>query len=348
MMQNTDQKGSIRIIPESELQSIQRILLIQYKPFGDILLNTAYFPALRNKYPNAKIDFLIQRPYLTILEDNPYIDELVIMEKKKGIRYYGERIRTIRRIRKRHYDLIIDQLRGTGSAQITLFSGAKYRIGWHLKRWNWVYNYKIPRENIRYYGLLKFDLLKPLGIDEQKGANLFYHVKDESFQYIDEWRQSKNISDKKLVIISPGSPVARKQWSLDNFAKLCDLIQTETDYITVLLWGPGERNKVDAVKENMQTTPVIACPTTFNQAGALLKRSAMYIGNDGGINHLAIALETPSIAVFGATSNPKKWVAWHKQQHMYLRDWNFKNREDRSFNITPEQVFAKFKEYFKL
>ncbi|MCI0481238.1 MAG: hypothetical protein L0213_06600, partial [Candidatus Dadabacteria bacterium] len=116
---------------EEQLEQIRRILIIQYKPFGDVLLNTAYLPALRRKFPGAVIDFLVQRPYSTILEDNPYIDNLILMEKRKGRTpaYYYERIRTIIRVRRLKYDTVIDQIRGPGSAQITFFSGAKLRLG---------------------------------------------------------------------------------------------------------------------------------------------------------------------------------------------------------------------------
>ncbi len=72
-------------IPEQELTQIKRILIIQYKPFGDVLLNTAYFPALRKKFPDATIDFLVQGPYKTILDDNPNLDNIIVMEKKNEI-----------------------------------------------------------------------------------------------------------------------------------------------------------------------------------------------------------------------------------------------------------------------
>jgi len=340
-------KSIIKQIPDEKLVEIRKILLIQYKPFGDILLNTGYLPVLKRKFSDATIDFLIQRPYITLLKDNPFIDNLVIMEKKKGFQYYLERWRIMKEVRSRNYDLIIDQLRGTGSAQITLFSGAKFRLGWKLKRWNWVYNYKVARENIRYYALLKFDVLKPLGIKEDE-VGLYYKIEEESLEYIDDWLKDNQIYNEKLVIVSPGTPVKRKQWSLDNFVMLCDLILKQTNFKLILLWGPGEQADVDYIAERMVGKAIIALPTTFNQAAALLTRAAMYIGNDGGINHLAVSTETPSIAIFGPTSNPKKWVAWHKPQHMYLRDWDFKDRTDSTFNISPEQVFEKFKEYFKL
>ena len=64
------------------LSKISRILIIQYEPFGDVLLNTGYLPSLKEKFPDAKIDFLVKDRYKLILEDNPYINELVIISQQ--------------------------------------------------------------------------------------------------------------------------------------------------------------------------------------------------------------------------------------------------------------------------
>jgi len=331
------------IISAEALPKINKILIIQYKPFGDILLNTGYMPALRERFPYAQIDYLIQKPYKTLLEDNPNLDNLLIMQKKKGFAYFLERIRMIGEVRKGKYDLVIDQLRGTGSAQITMFSGAKYRIGWKLKRWNWVYNYQRNRTNDRYYSLMKFHLLEPLGIQEQE-HELFYKVKDESQRKIDNWLQEKDLEAKQFILFSPGTPVLAKQWSEEEFAKLGDLIQTNEKIPVVFLWGPREDELCNRIISKMKTKPLLALPTTFNEAAALLKRSKMYISQDGGINHVAIAVQTPSIALFGPHSNPKKWQAWHKLQHPYLRNWDCTDKSDRTLGIPAEMVYDKFKE----
>ena len=339
--------AKVKRIPEKELKKIKKILIIQYKPFGDILLNTGYMPTLRKKFPNAQIDYLIQKPYKTLLEDNPYLDNLVIMQKKKGFLYYIERIRIILEIRKNRYDLIIDQLRGTGSAQITMYSRAKYRIGWELKRWNWVYNLKRKRTNDRYYSLMKFHLLEPLGITEQE-HDLYYKIKDTSQKMIDEWLNKANLKENDFVVFSPGTPVISKQWSEEGFAKLGDMIQEKNHLKVVFLWGPKENVLCNRIIDMMKTKPILAVPTTFNEAAALLKRAKLYISQDGGINHVAIATKTPSIAIFGPHSNPKKWQAWHKPEHPFLRNWECKDRFDRTMGISPETVYEKFEELLKI
>jgi ADP-heptose:LPS heptosyltransferase len=331
------------IIPTSELKKINKILIIQYKPFGDILLNTGYFPWLREKFPQAQIDFLIQKPYVTLLEDNPYLDNLIIMQNKKGMAYYRERNRMIGVIRKRKYDMVIDQLRGSGSALITLFSGAKYRLGWELKRWNWIYNYRRKRTNDRYYSLMKFHVLEPLGIHEAP-HELFYKVKEQSQTKIDAWLTETGLIDMEFIVFSPGTPVLAKKWSLESFAVLADMIQQNYPYKVVLLWGPGEEQDCSNIAAKVENNVIKAIPTTFNEAAALLKRAKMYISQDGGINHVAVAMQTPSIAIFGPHSNPKKWQAWHNPIHPYLRNWECQDSSDRTLGISPELVFAKFKE----
>ena len=336
------------MLSNEEIEAIKKILIIQYKPFGDILLNTAYLPKLRKRFPHAQIDFLIQKPYVTILEDNPNLDNLVVMQKvKKEIPKIKERIRIIRIIRKEKYDMVIDQLRGTGSAQITMFSRAKYRVGWKLKRYNWLYNISEPRENIRYYALLKFDVLKSLGITEN-GEDTYYHVKASSQKKIDDWLTKIELIDRDFIVVSPCSPVLFKQWSLDYYAATLDKVIRELNLPVVLLWGPGELDRVNYIAEKMKEKPILAIKTNFNEAAALLKRSKLFFGNDGGINHLAIAVKTASVAIFGPHSNPRKWQANHKNIHTYLRNWDCKDKTDRTLGISIDQAFAEINKVYEL
>lgn len=340
-------------LTDEQLKEIKRILIIQYKPFGDVLLNTAYMSALRKKFPDATIDYLIQKPFRVILEDNPNLNNLILMEKKKGKTpaYYMERIRTIFKVRKLKYDMIIDQIRGPGSSQITFFSGAKYRLGWKkvkpwswLKGFNWVYNYSEVRDHRIYAARAKFGLLKPLGI-EYKDENIFYHVRPESVQYIDKWLDETGLKDKILVVFSPVTPVPRKQWEFERFARTADIIKEKHPELEIiLLWGPGELEKVELMASLMKNKPVIAPKTSFNQAAALIQRTHIYIGNDGGIIHLAVSQDTPSIAIFGPKTHPLKWTAWHLPIHKYLRDLDLKSFKENTFNITPEMVYEKFVE----
>ena len=339
----------IKTIPPEELKSIGKILIIQYKPFGDVLLNTGYLPALRAAFPMAVINFLVQKPYSTILENNPFIDNLVVMEKhKKGTaEYILARFNLIRRIRRERYDAIIDQARGPGAAEITLFSKARYRLGWlktkkwsRLKGYNWVYNYKMEKNHNIYSARAKFDMLRPLGISEIP-HNTFYHVLQESKDKIDAWMEQTGLSGKKIAVFSPVTPIKSRQWRMERFAETADIIHEKHGFEIVLLWGPGEKEKVDGMAAMMRHTPYTAPPTSFSDAGALLQKAAVYLGNNGGIHHLAVAMGTPTLTVFGPGTSPLKWTAWHQPLHSYIISDTRKEYVDGTFGITPEMVNAR-------
>lgn len=328
-----------------QLASIHKILIIQQKPFGDILLNTGYLPELRRHFPKARIDYLIQRPYITILKNNPHLDNLIIMEKPpgRGPRYYYAQLKAAITVRKGSYDLIIDQLRGTSSARVIMLSGAPYRLGWIKKRWNFLYNIQIPKAEIRYKSYYKFDLLAPLGI-KTKDHGLEYKIEKSSLAMIENWLDVVGLESGKFIVLSPGTPVKGKQWYLDGYVQLADRIASQTDFSVVLLWGPHEKKDAEYVQAQMKNRSILAPPTSFNEAGALLRSARLLVTNDGGINHLAVSQKTPSISIFGPLSNPLKWCAWHRKEYLYLNDWEFKDRRDNSFNITPDQVFEKVQE----
>jgi ADP-heptose:LPS heptosyltransferase len=336
-------------LEKAQLSEIKKILIIQQKPFGDILLNTGYLPELRRHFPNAQIDYLIQKPFKTVMEDNPYLDNLILMDRPTGwgCHYIMPQVKAAIAVRRKKYDLIIDQLRGTSSARIIIFSGARYRLGYIKKGWNFLYNVQIPQAAVRYRSLYKFDLLKPLGIPV-KEHNLYYKIHPASFDYIQKWCHAVGLVNKEIIVMAPGSPVKAKRWRPDNFAALGDMIQRRTNFKVVLSWAPEEREFPEIVKSKMQTPVQISPPTTFNQAGALLNFAKVLICNDGGINHLAVSQGIPSISIFGPKSNPLKWCAWHKKEYMYIKDMAFKDLIDDRFNITPEQVFEKLLEMLEI
>jgi len=329
----------LRQLNQSEIEKFKKILVIQLGPFGDGLLTTSYFELLKKRIPNVKIYYLIKEPYQKVVLNHPYIDNIIMIKRLKGLRYFLERIKTFRRIRREKFDLVIDQQNMPSSQQFTLLSGAKYRLGYADARFHMAYNLKAKRRHIQYSASRKFDILEPLNIDEEP-YKLYFNIGDKAFQYIDNWLQDQKLNPLNLICISPASPVLNKQWKLTNFAELADLIYENTKHEVLLLWGPKEKQQVDFVQQKMKNTPITAPPTTLNQAAALLKKCKLLICNDGGLDHLSVTTETPTLAIFGNT-DPTDWSPASKyDHHFHLYVPEFDSGVDSSFGISPEKAFS--------
>ncbi|HPR22337.1 MAG TPA: glycosyltransferase family 9 protein [Candidatus Sabulitectum sp.] len=332
-------------IPPDALSRVKRILIIQYKPFGDVLLNTAYLPALREAFPDSEIEYLVQRPYNVILQDNPSLDRLLIMERrKKGTAGYArERLRVLGEIRRRGYDMVIDQARGPASAWMTLASCARHRLGWHRPgKWsNLIYNHRAVRDHRSYAAKARFGLLEPLGI-RYDGSGTFMHITGSSREKAAAWFRGNGLSGDDTVIISPVTPIARRQWNLRCYGELADMIVSRTGLRVVFLWGPGELEKVREITSGMKRESLAAPATTFNEAGAFLEKARAYIGNNGGVHHLATAMGTPTLTIFGPGTNPWKWTAWHMPVHRHVMSQALHERTDDRLGLEPGEVFQAF------
>jgi ADP-heptose:LPS heptosyltransferase len=321
-------------------QAIKHILVVQFRPFGDVLLATSYLEALTKRFPGAAIDFLVKKPFHDLLYKNPWVSRIIAFEQHSGIRYVIDRIKLMRDIRRWRYDLIIDQQSGTGSGQVVLFSKAAYRLGWSDSRWRWCYNLKATRGQIRYRSSQNFDMLRPLGINETP-HRLFYHIRPESLAYATDWLKSRRMTREKTIIISPGSPRKEKKWRAGNFSMLADQLLLKTDMQVVLLCGPDEYTDARAVLEQTRQPCHLALSVDFNHAAAFIKHCRLLICNDGGINHLSVAVGVPSLAIFGNTS-PARWSPQDFfPYHYHLHNANREKRTGNDFGITPDEAFHK-------
>jgi ADP-heptose:LPS heptosyltransferase len=322
----------------SNPDEIKNILVIQLGPFGDLLLTTSYFESLKKRFRNCKITYLTKRNYRVIVNDHPFIDHFLLVEKKGGLSYLLERIRMIFTIRKLKFDIVIDQQNKISSKQFTLLSGATYRVGYKDSKYDFVYNIKSPRGEEGYSPSKKFDMVKPLGIEKGE-YRLYYTVNDDSREYIDGWLKEKSL--KRLLIISPGSPVKWKKWDIVKYAEVADRLFKSHNLDIVWLWGPGEEDDAKKGVELMKERSFLAPKTSLNQAAALFEKGDLLLCNDGGMNHLAVTTGIKTIALFGGT-DPKVWSpASEFKTHHHLHNPNHYHKFDSSFGIESDQLYSK-------
>ncbi|GAB4177575.1 MAG: glycosyltransferase family 9 protein [Calditrichia bacterium] len=309
---------------------IKKILIIQFRPFGDVLLTTSVFSVLKEAFTEAELHFLVNAPYHSILEHNRYLDKVIV--KTSGIRFTT----ILKEIRTQQYDLVLDYINSNQSALVTLFSGARYKCGYRKdKLRDKCYNILGFHPTKRYSAWMKFDLLKPLGVEKER-YELSVIIPQRDSDFAKKFINSNGGLRVKHIIISPNSPRPHKRWRPSYFAKVAEELARHDQVRVYLLEGPGEKEYVDLVESFMNVSVKRITGLTIMQLIAVLKEADLYIGNCGGPKHMAVAVNTPTITIFGPT-DPVVWHPNNLPQHVALINQE-KRFIDDTFGINPVDV----------
>jgi heptosyltransferase-1 len=144
-------------------------------------------------------------------------------------------------------------------------------------------------------------LLAPLGI--APGPVEFHvPVPAAAERRMDEFLGEPGVKSRDLLVaINPGAGRDIKRWPVEHFRRLADRLAQEPDVRILLLWGPDEVHMARQIRDGLQPRAILAPPTDLHELASLLRRSALMVANDTGPLHLAAALGTPSLGLFGPT-----------------------------------------------
>lgn len=286
----------------------QRILVIKLRAIGDVVLSTAVLPSLRTRYPDSEIHFLTETPSLPVVEGNPFVDQVVELAQGKWARLSGmrgilESIRFALRIRAARYDLVIDLFGNPRSAFLTWISGAPKRVGFRFRGRSYAYTLCVePRGDRIHEVAFNLDALQALKINLKSPVPSF-PVSENDSANIQDWLNTRAESVSFLVGIHPWGSWEAKRWLLKYFAELADRLVLEYGAKVIILWGPGEKQVAESVIRMGKNQLLLAPQTSLKELGALLKRCDLVIANDSGPMHIAAALGTPTVGIFGPTNH---------------------------------------------
>jgi len=336
--------------------SIKKILIIQTWCIGDILVVTAALKALRQKFPNARIDFLVsdKNRGREVLENNPFVNNVLNSPKKGDSRYLFKRIFLFIRILFANYQLVIDYSGNQDIARYAIIlSHAKYRLGFSCAKNAALYNLKAENIKNNYEARRNIDILHMIDIQHKNSPlELYFYIKEQSMKKADGWLFSNNINPEELIIFSPGSKLSSKAWNPYCYAALADAIVEKYDLKIAIINVPNERDAAIIMKNAMKKQACLLEKMTFNEAAAFIKKAKLLICNDGGLNHLSAAVGTPSFAIFWPEGDPQRWspkgVSGH---HYYLHNAEYAkdnmNSRNDTFGIAPEEAFKMVESIFE-
>jgi ADP-heptose:LPS heptosyltransferase len=294
----------------------RRILLTQLRRIGDVLMTTPAVRQVRGAFPGAHIAFLTEPPSDQIYRHNPHVNEVLALDARGGL---CARLALLAALRKRRFDLVVDFFSNPSSAQIARFTGAPVRIGFGFRGRRWAYTETVaPPEGLSYAAADKIALLAPLGIPAQHGANLLPEIflAPEHARFAEATLAQLGVqAGDLLVALCPVSRQPYKVWPARHFARLADILIERYQARVLMISGPGEEHFVDAVRlEMMQRALPSIPPPGLLELAALLRRCHLFVGNDGGPRHFAIAVGTPTVAVFGRPF-PESWTPPGMAEH---------------------------------
>ncbi|MFC1566421.1 glycosyltransferase family 9 protein [bacterium] len=286
----------------------KKFLVIQLRKLGDVLLTTPVIDVLKEHYPDAEIDFLVEAAYAEVLSGNPKIKNIYTLDKKS----LKNQFKTLMKIRKRRYTYTLDFFCNPRSAWWSYFSGAEYKVGFNYPGRKWLYDICIERSQESKYNVdFKMDLLKFLDI-ETKHRKLSLFVPEKTTQKMEKnlSKHGYEIGDNVVGIVVPNNrDVSKiKNWRMEGYAELIEKILHELNYKVVILWGPGEEDIANRLWRLVPHKNVfLPKATKIKELAALISHCNAVVTGCVGPKHIAIAMDVPTVTIFG----PTQVISWN-------------------------------------
>ncbi|HUT52106.1 MAG TPA: glycosyltransferase family 9 protein [bacterium] len=328
-----------------------RILVVQLRQIGDVLLTTPALRALKKRFPGARISYLAEPLPAKVLEGNPNIDEVIVRNPREG----GlEPLKTIRRARAGRFDLVVDFLANPRTALIAWLSGAKVTISYAGNRRSIFYTHAVAAEGV-FSGEQKLSLLRVLGAGPES-MELDMAVPERAKQRIAAWWDEKGLAGtaRPVVCLEPFQKWEALTYPAKSFVKVCELMRRKWGATVIVCWGPGREEDAKNIVESARPDLVLAPPTDLFELAALYRRADLWVGVDGGPRHIAAAQGLPTFAVLGPSDD-----AWTppgpRHISVYRRDLacrpcnkrSCKSRIECMTEFKPEEVFERLEQFWE-
>ncbi len=318
-------------LPLAEL-AVRNVLVIKLCCLGDGVLAGPAVRALKQAYPDARLTLICTPRNVDAFLGQEAIDELVTLQLtglggmremlRAGPRALRQALAAMRRCRP---DIAVDlDLYYKITPVLAFLSGAPIRAGFDTagKHRGYLYTHKAPRDPDKHELLCFLDILKSLGIETDDMSLSLWHDLEAADRVAELLAEGGLQPGDSYAVLAPGSsknwPV--KRWAADNFAALGKYLFERLDLPVVITGAPFEarlgRQVVDSAGPRAMN---LAGKTSIRETIELLRGAVVVISNDSGPMHLAAAVDTPVVALFGPT-NPNKWRPWSEQAQVVTSD----------------------------
>jgi lipopolysaccharide heptosyltransferase II len=292
---------------------VRKVLFVRLRSIGDTVLATSAVNALRRFLPDAQIDILVEDWVAPVLAEHPSLSSVISLERNS----LAARARIAREIRASGYDVVYNLHGGTTSTFLTRASGARHRVGYESYQYAKLHNHQAPSASFLWGQEKTHSVEQQLALLGWTGvpvtdrpATQLAITQTATFVIQEHLRDSK-LEGKRLALIHPAAAFATKQWAAENFARVVEYLE-RADFSSVAIVGPGQDKVLDELQRNC-SAPITTFNLSLPEVSALASRAELFVGNDSGIAHMAAAVGTPSVVIFGS-SNIAHWRPWSRAE----------------------------------
>lgn len=274
---------------------MEKILLIRLSSLGDIVLTTPAIRAIRAHFPNAYIAMLVAKQSADVLRQNPNLNEIIQFDRSARDKDTGEMLRILRILRQRKFALTFDFQRKFRTELLMYLSGASERVGKGI-----LCTIRVPEQGNKHATEHYFDLLHAAGIPAEDRELEMFLSKSERADAFYAF-EGAGVTELQLKVgLFPGAGWKLREWMPERFASIGDRLVQHFNAQVLIFGGPKDVELVTTVC-NLMNEPAIPFAGTLQirQLAACIEKCDLFLTNDTGPMHIAAAVGTPTLALFG-------------------------------------------------
>jgi 3-deoxy-D-manno-octulosonic-acid transferase/heptosyltransferase-1 len=296
-----------------------KILIVKLSAIGDVIHTLPALCALRRHWPAAQIDWVVEEAAADLVVGHPDLDRVMVSRRKAWIRDLKDRFRRkaavaeikrfIGELRHTRYDLILDFQALLKSALVVAAARGRRKVGFGPGLEHMEHSYHVLTERIRPPSMEVHALTRNLMMVQALGVPVSavdyrLPVTGADRTAVDRLLRSGGFDDTRpLMAINPVAQWPTKLWPENRFALLADELATRYDASVVFTGGGGDRRVVERIIGAMKQPALdLSGRTSLKQLAALYQRARLVVSTDTGPMHLAAAIGTPVVALFGPTA----------------------------------------------
>ncbi len=285
------------------MKMVKNILVIQTAFLGDVILTLPLIQVLKKFFANSEVHMLTVPTAAGLLRNHPCIDRTIVFDKRGKDASMGGLLRLAQVIRSAQYDIAFVPHRSLRSALLAWLARVPIRIGFKNGVARYLYSYVVPYDGELHEIERNLSLLSALGVDwESKELPNLYPSEDDRRQVDRVLFELEIVSPSNLIVVAPGTVWNTKRWMPERFADLSKLLAQE-QFEVLLIGGEQDVGLCRSIAQMSNSTHVysMAGRLTLLQSAELIRRCRVAVSNDSASMHLAVAVRTPVVAIFGAT-----------------------------------------------